>query len=421
MPIYKYKAIDKLGKEIQGEMEASKTDEVVSAVRQMGYYPTRISEKIRTKKLSRVILDQPITRKMSLNINLPFFGSGKVKQRDIIIFTRQLATMVGAGLPLVRSLNILHNQLKGGRMKEIIKGMAEYVEAGGTFSESLEKHQDVFPKLYINSVKAGEVGGVLEVILERLADFLEKTEKLIGKIKAALVYPCVVIFVAMFVLAFLMVFVIPKFIALFEDIGAGLPLPTIILIKMSALLQTYWPICLGVVISAVYIINFLRKVPSVKFYIDLISLRLPVFGPLINKIVIARFARTLGTLLPSGVPILQALDITKDTCGNEVVSRAISHLYTSVREGESLARPLSKSKIFPLMVTNMINVGEETGALEQMLNKIADTYESDIDTTVASLTSLLEPILIVVMGLIVGTIVISMFLPLIKLLTALSE
>jgi type IV pilus assembly protein PilC len=421
MPIFNYKAIDKTGKELQGEVDASSTNEAVSKIRTMGYFPTSVFEKGKKEGLSGVVIAKSGKKSGGKSIfDIRLFGIGDIKSKDITVFTRQLSTMLAAGLPLVRALNVLSNQLKTGRLKQVIADLSEQVETGGSFSEALEKYPGIFSKLYVNSVRSGELGGVLEMVLERLADFFEKNERLSSKIRSALVYPAVVVCLAMFILVFLMIFVIPRFVELFEDIGAGLPLPTVILINISNAIREYW--YLGIILAVVSVAAYkvIVKIPSARYYIDWIKLRVPLFGQIINKVIIARFSRTLGTLMPSGVPILQALDITKETCGNEVFSKSISRIYSSVREGESIAGPLGKSKVFPLMVTNMIDVGEETGALDQMLNKVADTYESEVDATVSALTSLIEPALIIIMGLIVGGIVVSMFLPLIKLLTALS-
>ena len=299
--------------------------------------------------------------------------------------------------------------------------MAQQVEAGSTFSDSLLKYPTIFSLLFVNTVKAGEAGGVLEIVLTRLADFREKTERLHSRIRAALIYPFLVITVALTILTFLIIFIIPKFKDLYEEIGTGLPLPTVILLKMSDFLHHYW---IGAILFFILLFvsyKILVKVPKIRYHIDARKLRLPIFGILIQKVSIARFSRTLGTLISSGVPILQALMITKDTAGNELIAHAITKVHDSIREGESIAGPLAKTKIFPLMVVNMINVGEETGALDQMLNKIADTYEEEVDVTVGTLTTLIEPLLIVIMGAIVGLIVLAMFLPLVKLLTVLSE
>jgi type IV pilus assembly protein PilC len=419
MPTFSYKAIDKFGKEIASEIEVASYDEAIKKVRSLGYFPIQVAAKKERKGTGRGGAASGRTG-FQMEIKIPFLGIGTVNTKQVTLFTRQLATLIGAGLPLVRSLNVLRDQMKGGALREVLTNLAQQVEAGGTFSDSLLKYPNVFSKLYVNTVKAGETGGVLEVVLTRLAEFSEKADRLRARVRAALVYPIIVVLIAVAVLSFLIIFVIPKFMELYEDLGTELPLPTLLLLRISDFLQHKWIIGALFIAGVIIAYSFLIRIPPVRYFIDKFKLRLPVLGMLIQKLSIARFSRTLGTLISSGVPILQALMITKDTAGNEVVARSLAKVHDSIREGESIASPLAKTRIFPLMVVNMINVGEETGSLDQMLNRIADTFEDEVDATVAALTSLLEPILIVFMGLIVGGIVISMFLPLVKLLTTLS-
>ena len=422
MPTYSYKAIDKFGKEIIGEIEVASYDEAIKRLRSLGFFPTQITAK-RTKAPARGAAGGTGAYPragFSLSMNIPFFGGGSVSSKQITIFTRQLATLIGAGLPLVRSLNILRDQMRAGNFRNVINSIANQVETGSTFSDALLKYPRVFSKLFVNTVKAGETGGVLEVVLTRLADFNEKSEKLRGRIKAALIYPALVISIAFTVLAFLAIFVIPKFMELFKELGTELPLPTLILLRISDFMQHRWMVGILFIIGVIIGYNLLLRLPAFKYFTDKVKLHLPIFGVLIQKVAIARFSRTLGTLISSGVPILQALMITKDTAGNEVIAHSLGRVHDSIREGESIAGPLAKTKIFPLMVVNMISVGEETGSLDQMLNKVADTFDEEVDSTVSALTSMLEPLLIIFMGLIVGGIVISMFLPLVKLLTTLS-
>jgi len=422
MPIFTYKAIDKFGKEVAGDIEVDSYEEAIKKIRSLGYFPTEVKAKKGRRIVQGVSKISPTgKREPPKTVRMPLFGVGAIKAKEVTLFTRQLATLIGAGLPLVRSLNILRDQTKHKTFKEVIDGLAQQVEAGSTFSDSLLKYPTIFSLLFVNTVKAGEAGGVLEIVLTRLADFREKTERLHSRIRAALIYPFLVITVALTILTFLIIFIIPKFKDLYEEIGTGLPLPTVILLKMSDFLHHYW---IGAILFFILLFvsyKILVKVPKIRYHIDARKLRLPIFGILIQKVSIARFSRTLGTLISSGVPILQALMITKDTAGNELIAHAITKVHDSIREGESIAGPLAKTKIFPLMVVNMINVGEETGALDQMLNKIADTYEEEVDVTVGTLTTLIEPLLIVIMGAIVGLIVLAMFLPLVKLLTVLSE
>jgi len=424
MPIFTYRAIDKFGKEITSEIEVDSYDEAIKKVRNLGYFPTQIRLKKGKKKaansITRTVHVSARTGLLQFELRIPFLGIGTVRPKQVIIFTRQLATLIGAGLPLVRSLYILRDQMRYGVFRDVINDLAQQVEAGSTFSDSLLKHPKVFSKLFVNTVKAGETGGVLEVVLTRLAEFGEKAEKLRGRIRAALLYPLLVITFAITVLTFLMIFVIPKFMELYAELGTELPIPTLILMKITTFFRERWIIGALFILTMVIIYTMLIRTPAARYFADKMKLKLPVFGLLIQKISIARFSRTLGTLISSGVPILQALLITRDTSGNEIIAQSIARVHDSIREGESIAGPLAKTRIFPLMVVNMINVGEETGSLDQMLNKIADTYDDEVDTTVTALTSLLEPMLIIFMGLIVGSIVIAMFLPLVKLLTALS-
>jgi len=422
MPVYSYKAIDRFGKEMVGETDTPNYDEAIKKLRGLGYFPTQIKLKKEKKKAARDADGGAAYKNtgLQLEIRIPLLGIGTIKSGQVTVFTRQLATLIGAGLPLVRSLNILRDQTKQGTFKGVINSLAQQVEAGGTFSDSLLKYPNIFSKLFVNTVKAGETGGVLEIVLTRLAEFSEKTEKLQARIKSALMYPAFVVLIAIGILSFLMIAVIPNFMELYEEIGADLPLMTVTLLRITDFVRYKWVVGIIGIIGIVIGMRMLMKLPPVKYLIDRMKLRMPVFGILIQKIAIARFSRTLGTLISSGVPILQALTITKDTSGNEVISNALSRVHDSIREGESIAGPLSKTRIFPLMVVNMINVGEETGALDQMLKKIADTYEEEVDSTVAGLASLLEPMLIVFLGLVVGAIVIAMFLPLVGLLTALS-
>ena len=343
------------------------------------------------------------------------FLKGRVKAKQLVIFTRELATLLSAGLPLLKSLSTLHDQLGPGPLKETVASVSLDVERGDSFSEALSKQPKVFPKLFVNMVKAGEAGGVLEGILKRLVDFLEKQQRLYGKVKSALMYPVFVLTMAVLILILLLTFVIPTFTTMFSELGEALPLPTRALIAISSAFRYRWYAIILVIVGLVLLYRMLARNPATKARIDRLKFQLPLFGPLIQKIVIARFSRTMGTLLASGVPILTALEIVKDATGNEVIANAIGKVHSSVKEGESVARPLEESGVFPSMVVKMVNVGEETGELDSMLIKVADTYEEEIDETVSGLTSLMEPVLIVVLGLIVGFIVIAMFLPLFTL------
>jgi type IV pilus assembly protein PilC len=402
MPTFTYLALDAEGKQVKGEVVADALTIAISQVRAKGYFPTQVTEK------------KAKARGFNINMNLKF--GGKVNPRQLTLFTRQLSTLIEAGLPLLRSINVLRNQLKPGKFQDTLSQISGEIEGGSTFSEALGKHPRVFSKLYINMVKAGEAGGVLEKVLDRLATFSEKDLALKKKIKAALIYPITVVIIIGIVLYVIFSFVIPKFTAMYEDVGSALPAMTLFLIKASDIAKTKgWYLVPAIVIGMAVVFKLINRTSKGKYFIDKTKLRLIIFGPLVQKAVVARITRTLGTLLGSGVQILSALNIVRETAGNEVFSRAISQVHDSIREGESIAAPLQTSRIFPPMVINMIDVGEETGALDTMLMKIADTYDEEVDIAVSGLTTLLEPILIVFMGAIVGFIVISLFLPLIKL------
>jgi len=342
----------------------------------------------------------------------------KVKPKQLMVLTRQLATLVQAGLPLLRGLRILLKQEKNTTLREALGGMGEAVEGGSTFSEALSQYPHIFDKLFVNMVKAGEAGGVLDVVLVRLAEFMEKAERVKNKVKSAMVYPIVVLIVALGITSFLMISVIPKFKEIFKDLleGKSLPALTQFVINVSTVFQKGWPYMIVTVVLVVAGAKAVRRTEAGRFYLDKFQLKLPLFGQLFIKTAVARFARTLSTLLTSGVPILQALNIVRDTSGNEVVAKAIQQVHDSVKERDNMSMPLEASGVFPVMVVSMVDVGEETGALPEMLGRIADTYEDEVDRTVDALTSVIEPIMIVFLAVIVGTIVIAMFVPMIKII-----
>ncbi len=411
MSTFNYVAMNNQGKEVTGVIESENTTAAIAKLREKGFFPTSVTidkagqgDKKKSKK-----------KKSFLNAEITIF-SGGVNGSVLALFTRQLATLIDAGLPLLRSLNVLGDQQKAGCLKSTLEDVSESVEGGSSFSESLEKFPKVFSKLYVNMIKAGEAGGVLEVVLNRLAEFAEKSEKLKKRVKSAMIYPAFVITVAMAVLSFLITFIVPKFAEMFTDLDLELPWMTSFLISVSDIARDQWYIPIGAVIGGIVFIKVLRRTNKGKYIIDVFLLKVPLVGMLISKISIARFTRTLGTLITSGVPILQALVIVKDTAGNEVIAKAVESVYESIREGESIVEPLRLCKVFPPMVISMIEVGEETGALAEMLIKIADNYDEDVDVAVEGLTSLLEPFLIVFLAVIVGFIVIAMFMPLISLL-----
>lgn len=347
--------------------------------------------------------------------SISFSFSKGVSSKELTTFTTQLSTLQDAGLPIVRSLKILAGQLKPGTLQRTIYTVADDVEGGSTFSEALSKHPKIFDRLYVNMIKAGEMGGVLDTILRRLSDFMEKSEKLKKKIIGAAVYPIAVLTVAGGILAVIMILVVPQFKEIFRDMGVDLPFITQLLINMSDNMASLWWVALLVIFAIVTIFRLIASNKRGKLMIDTIVLRLPVFGDIVRKSSISRFTRTLGTLITSGVAILEALQIVKNAIGNQIIARAIQAVQDSIREGESIAEPLANSGEFDDIVVNMIDVGEETGELDKMLIKVADNYDEEVDVLVTSMVSLMEPALIIGMGLVIGFIVIALFLPLIKL------
>lgn len=353
-------------------------------------------------------------------MNFPKFSAildfkKRVSTKSLVLFTRQLSTLIAAGLPLVKSLRTLHDQLESGALKGVIKSIADEVESGSNFSEALAHFPKVFPNFYVNMIKAGELGGMLEGILKRLSEFLDKTQKLKDRVKSALMYPMFVMIIAVLILIMLMVFVIPTFTSMFSEVGGSLPLPTKILIIISEITRRLWFLIPFLPVALIAIYKAVIKSPDRRLIVDKMKLRIPIVGNLIQQIAVARFSRTLGTLLSSGVPILAALQTVRDTIGNEFIARAVIQVRDSIKEGESVAGPMEASKAFPPLVTKMVSIGEETGDLAKMLIQIADNFEDEVDVAVSGLTSLLEPLLIVFMGLVVGFIVVSMFMPLFSL------
>lgn len=423
---FQYNAMEPGGQPVKGTIEANQMQEAIAKLKGMGYFVTSISPAKATKKTEQ---ERPAagasarpagkTKAKGAGVNISF-GASKIKTKELMIITRQLATLVGSGLPLLRSLRVLREQRKGGA-NTVLGKVSEDIESGALFSEALAKHPGSFPKIYVAMVRAGEAGGALESVLNRLAEFMEKEAQLKGKIKAAMAYPLVILVVATGILTFIMLKIVPTFIQIFEDMEAGeLPGPTLLLMKLSTLFtQKFYLIIIFIVVSVI-LFKILNKIKVTKFYIDMIKMRVFVFGPVVAKTIVARFARTFSTLITSGVPILQSLQIVRDTTGNEVISKGINEIRNRVREGEGIAGPMLRAKIFPAMVTNMVAVGEETGAMDAMLEKIAEAYEAEVDAAVTAMTAMLEPIMIVFLGGIVGFIVISLFLPLIKLAMGLS-
>jgi len=421
MPKYNYVAMDAHGKETKGTLEVGSQNEAIGRVKEMGLFPTRIVE-IDKDKADRAAA--PAGKKaakkkggVNLNINIPGL-SGKVKSKVLTTFTRQLATLVDAGLPLLRGLRVLEKQERNPTLKAIISELALSIEGGSTFSEALAQHPKVFNRLYVNMVKAGELGGVLEVVLTRLSEFMEKAQKIKGKVIAAMFYPVAVLVVATGILLILMVKVVPAFEQVFLGMaeGAALPAFTRLVLGISRAIKDNILMTLGILAVFITIFMIFKRTKFGRHAWDKFKLKMPLVGPVVSKIAISRFTRTLGTLISSGVPILQALTIVKETAGNVVVSNAVSAVHESVKEGETITAPLEASGVFPPMVISMVDVGEQTGALPEMLLKIADNYDEEVDNAVAAMTSLLEPIMIVFLAVVVGSIVIAMFLPLIDLM-----
>jgi len=426
MPSFAYTALDARGQEVSDTLEAGTEQEAIQALRQAGYYPTSVMEagqaaKAARSKGAKAPKAKGTGLKKDLNISIPFLERKTIKPKTLMIFTRQLATLIDSGLPLLRGLTVLGKQEPDPVLRKTIGRLADTVQGGSTFSDALSQHPKLFNKLYVNMVKAGELGGVMELVLVRLADFQEKAQKLKNKVVSAMFYPVIVMVIAVAIMAFLLVYIVPQFEQIFEDMLAGRPLPALtqFVIGLSRFVQNQFLLIIGAVVVFFVGYKLLARTPKGKGILDGIKLKLPLFGDLIKKSAISRFSRTLGTLVTSGVPILQALNITRDTAGNVVLSNAIQKVHDSVKEGETIVTPLEKSGIFPPMVVSMIDVGEETGQLPEMLLKIADVYDDEVDNTVAGLTSLLEPIMIVFLAVVVGTIVIALFLPLISIISGL--
>lgn len=425
MPKYTYVALDARGSETRGEVDADNQNAALSKIREKGLFPTSVSEGAASSAKSSKSAGKGGRGKaaggLSKEIKLPVLFT-RVKTKELMVFTRQLATLVDAGLPLVRSLQVLEKQEKNPGLKKALGEMADAIQSGSTFAEALAQHPKIYNKLYVNMAKAGEVGGVLDTVLIRLAEFMEKAQKIKNKVVSAMVYPLVVLTMAIGILTFLMIVIIPKFKQIFSELLEGQALPGLTQFVMSAseLMTTRLPFLVIGIAALVFLIKMLAKTKRGLLIVDKIKLTMPIFGNLVRKTVVGRFTRTLGTLMASGVPVLQALNIVRDTSGNEVVARAVSQIHDAVKEGENMAPPIEASGVFPPMVISMVQVGEETGELPEMLMKIADSYDDEVDNAVASLTSIIEPLLIVFLAVIVGTIVIALFLPLISIIGNLS-
>ena len=397
MPDYIWKGVNRKGKKKKGEMEAESENFVRLSLRRQGLEPTKIKPK-----------------PTDLFVNVKFVQP-KVTEKDIVVMTRQFATMIDAGLPLVQCLEILFSQQENKTFKRILKNIKEDVEEGSTFADALKQHPEVFDDLFVNLVAAGEIGGILDIILNRLAAYIEKAAKLKKKVKGAMTYPIVVMVIAVLVVAVILIFVIPVFQSMFADFGKALPVPTQIVVAMSNFIKSY---ILYIIVGFVLLMFAFRrfyKTEKGRALVDKLVLKLPVFGMLLRKVAVAKFTRTLGTMISSGVPILDSLDIVAATAGNVTIEEAIRETRQSISEGRTIAEPLADSEVFPSMVVQMISVGEATGALDTMLGKIADFYDDEVDAAVVALTAMLEPFMMVFLGGTIGGLVVSMYLPIFQM------
>jgi len=399
MPLFEYTAKNATnGQIMKGQMQAQNRDEVVGHIRKNRLILVNIRE---------------APKQMSLS-----FGKASIKTRDVVIFTRQFATMINSGLPLVQSLSILAAQTENKSLKEVTKQVVFDVEAGNTLADAFSRHPKAFSGLFVNMVAAGEAGGILDTILLRLATFLEKNDALIRKVKSAMVYPAVIMSVAAIAITVLLIFVIPVFQSMFASVNMELPLPTRVVIGMSEFLIGYWWAIAATIGAAVFLVRSYYKTPDGHKNIDKMMINSPVLGDVIRKSAVSRFTRTLGTLISSGVSILDGLEITAKTSGNRVIHDAVMESRASIAGGETIAAPLERSKVFPPMVISMIAVGEQTGGLDEMLSKIADFYDEEVDVAVGTLLSLMEPVMIVVLGVVVGGMVVAMYLPIFDMMNA---
>jgi len=431
MATFQYIARNASGQEQRGTIEAGDRSGAIAAIRAQGLMPTALGEvkgapaaapAKKAAKPAKTAAPKKKSKDIQINFRMPKFLRGRVKPKDLTAFTRQLATLVNAGLPLMRCIEVLKKQNQTPSMADCLNGISEGIAGGGTFSEALTAYPKIFDNLYVNMVKAGEAGGVLEVVLGRLAEFAEKAQKIKNKVKGAMIYPSVVLFAAIGITAFLMVAVIPKFKQVFNDIlgGQSLPAVTEFVMSCSDFVQ-HNGLQLAIAVAALIgIYKMLGKTKKGAYLLDVMRLKVPVTGTLVKRTAISQVTRTLGTLLASGVPILQALVIVRDTTANRVVARALQQVHDAVKEGESMTEPLAASGVFPPMVVSMVQVGEETGALSDMLTRIANTYDDEVDNAVAGLTAAIEPALIIFLAVVVGTIVIAMFLPMIKIISSVS-
>ena len=419
MARFTFTALDSKGKEVQGEIEAENQSAAIARIREKSLFPSKVAP---VAGGGAAPAKKAKSGGMNMEIKMPKFLQGRVKTKDLTVFTRQMSTLVNAGLPLMRAIRVLQRQEKNAALKDALSQMADSIESGSTFAEALAAHPKIFDRLFINMVKAGEVGGVLDVVLTRLSEFQEKAEKIKGKVKSAMTYPIVVLVMAVGILMFLMTYIVPKFSEIFGDLmgGKGMPALTQFVMNVSEVLKTKAIFVIIGIVIFVFILKLLAKTTKGRYGLDWFKLHAPVFGDLVTKTSISRFTRTLGTLMGAGVPVLQALNIVKETVGNDVISKAVTTIHDAVKEGENMAPPIASSKVFPPMVVSMVEVGEETGALPDMLMKVADSYDEDVDNAVASMTSIIEPLLIIFLAVVVGSIVIALFMPLVSIMGSLA-
>ena len=419
MATFQYEAMNSVGQAVKGAVDAASSEEAISKIRAMGNFPTKIRERSsKASKGAKAVAGVPAAAAAGTGAQ-PSRRVGRVSVKLLTQFTRQLSTLQDAGLPILRSLRILEEQQKPGMLRVAIRLVAEDVESGSSLSEAMGRHPKAFDRLYTNMVRAGELGGVLDLILQRLANFMEKAQGLKRKIIGAMIYPAAVISFAVLIVIGLLIVVVPKFATIFSDMGEELPGPTLMLLGMSAWMKAGgWIVILATPIGFVIITRLLRKSEAGAYFLDRTKIMIPIMGQIVSKSSIARFSRTLGTLLSAGVPILDALSITAETAGNEVYTRALKKVRDAIREGESIAKPLRQAKVVDSMVVNMIDVGEETGELDKMLDKVADNYDDEVDTMVSGMVSLLEPVMVITLGVIVGFIVLALFMPMVAMLDA---
>ena len=415
MPTFQYEALDSQGVAVKDEVEALSQKEAISKIRNMGYFPTKVREQAGSRRTARAKAAKPKARRGA---------GGKVKVRAVTQFARQLSTLQDAGLPILRSLRILEEQQKSGTFKRVIGYVSDDIEGGSTLSEALGRFPRCFDRLLVSMVAAGETGGVLDLILSRVADFMEKSQKLKARVKGALVYPIVVLMAAFMILLGLMTFVVPQFNSVLNEMldGAQMNIITTTVLGISSWIayEFGWAVLLGVPFVFVFLTRAARQFKTGRYILDTINLYLPVLGKLSSRVAITRWTRTLGTLISAGVPILDAINVASETSGNEVYAKMLNNVHNSIRQGDTFAGPLKQSKTVDLIVTNMVAVGEETGDLDKMLMKVADNYDEQVDVLVAALMSLLEPIMIIVLGAVVLVIVLAIFLPMIQIITGLS-